>query len=100
MLAARKDARSAGTALAGATALLSGVMDTAVILFIAGGLLVYAGVMLLSQPWERFKDFACVLPAVAFFLIFVYYPMIDLLRISFTNWNLIKDDYRVVGIKN
>ena len=96
----RKEARSAGVSLTGSIGLISSIMDTAVILFIFGGLLVYTSVMLLTQRWERFKDFACVLPVVAFFLIFVYYPMIDLLRISFTNWNLIKDDYSFVGVKN
>ncbi|HSK67651.1 MAG TPA: sugar ABC transporter permease [Candidatus Limnocylindria bacterium] len=100
VMAARKEARSAGVSLGGTLGLLSAVMDTSVILFIAGALLVYTSLMLLYQPWERFKDFACVLPAVAFFLIFVYYPMVDLLRISFTNWNLIRDDYGFVGLRN
>jgi ABC-type sugar transport system permease subunit len=100
VLQARKEARSAGVGLTGAIGLLSAVMDTSVILFIFGALLVYTALMLLYQPWERFKDFACVLPAVAFFLIFVYYPMMDLLRISFTNWNLIRDDYGFVGLRN
>lgn len=100
VMEARKAARSAGLPLTGSLALVSFFMDTAVILMISGGLLVYTAHMLLSQPWERFLDFACVLPAVAFFLIFVYYPMIDLLRISFTNWNLIREDYAFVGLKN
>ncbi len=100
VMKARKEAQSAGTELTGAIGLLSNVMNTAVILMITGGLLIYTAVMLITQPWERFKDFACVLPAVAFFFIFVYYPMVDLLRISFTDWNLIKADYSFVGIKN
>ncbi len=49
---------------------------------------------------ERFKDFLCVLPALLFFAVFVYYPIIYLFRISFTNWNLIKDVYKDVGLKN
>jgi multiple sugar transport system permease protein/sn-glycerol 3-phosphate transport system permease protein len=49
---------------------------------------------------EKWKDFLCVLPAIVFFVIFVYYPIVDLFRISFTNWNLIRDDYNYVGIKN
>ncbi|MEG2086708.1 MAG: sugar ABC transporter permease [Angelakisella sp.] len=49
---------------------------------------------------ERGKDLFCVLPAVAFLLIFTYYPLVDLFRISFTNWNLIKDKYDYVGMKN
>ena len=100
VMKARKEAQSAGTGLTGAIGLLSSVMNTAVILLITGGLLIYTAVMLIAQPWERFKDFACVLPAVAFFMIFVYYPMVDLLRISFTDWNLIKADYSFVGVKN
>jgi ABC-type sugar transport system permease subunit len=49
---------------------------------------------------EEFKDFLTVLPAVAFFGIFVYYPIAQLINISFTNWNLIKDSYKYVGAKN
>lgn len=49
---------------------------------------------------EEFKDFLTVLPAVVFFGIFVYYPLGQLVNISFTNWNLIKDKYSYVGMKN
>lgn len=49
---------------------------------------------------ERGKDMLCVLPAVGFLLIFTYYPLVDLFRISFTNWNLIKDQYDYVWFKN
>lgn len=49
---------------------------------------------------ERTKDFLCVVPALGFFLAFVYYPIIDLFRIGFTNWNLIRDKYDYVGFKN
>ncbi len=49
---------------------------------------------------ERFKDFLCVAPALAFFAVFVYYPLVDLFRIGFTNWNLIRDEYKYVGLKN
>ncbi|MDD2428020.1 MAG: sugar ABC transporter permease [Eubacteriales bacterium] len=97
---ARKVAQSEGVGLTGTMGVLSTMMNTAVILMIFGGLMIYIAIMLLTQPWERFKDFACVVPVVAFFLIFVYYPMVDLLRISFTNWNLIRDDYGYVGLKN
>ncbi|MBO4836467.1 MAG: sugar ABC transporter permease [Clostridia bacterium] len=56
--------------------------------------------MLHGQRFERYKDFACVMPALFFLALFVYYPLLDLVRISFTNWNLLKDDYAFVGIKN
>jgi multiple sugar transport system permease protein/sn-glycerol 3-phosphate transport system permease protein len=32
--------------------------------------------------------------------IFTYYPLLDLFRISFTNWNLMKEEYKFVGWKN
>jgi ABC-type sugar transport system permease subunit len=49
---------------------------------------------------EGAKDFLCAAPALAFFCVFVYYPVVDLFRIGFTNWNLIKDQYGYVGLKN
>ena len=49
---------------------------------------------------EKTKDFLCTVPALGFFAAFVYYPIIDLFRISFTNWNLIKDNYKYVALKN
>jgi len=49
---------------------------------------------------EKLKDFLCVLPAVIFFALFVYYPIVKLFQISFTNWNLISDTYKYVGLKN
>jgi multiple sugar transport system permease protein/sn-glycerol 3-phosphate transport system permease protein len=53
-----------------------------------------------SRGAEKAKDFLCVAPALAFFIVFVYYPVVDLFRIGFTNWNLIKDSYKYVGMKN
>ena len=49
---------------------------------------------------EKTRDFLCVVPALGFFIAFVYYPIIELFRIGFTNWNLIKDNYKYVGLKN
>jgi multiple sugar transport system permease protein/sn-glycerol 3-phosphate transport system permease protein len=49
---------------------------------------------------NSFKDFLLVVPALGFLLIFTYYPIAELLRISFTNWNLIRDDYQYVGLRN
>lgn len=49
---------------------------------------------------EKIKDFMCVLPALVFLAIFVYYPIVNLFKISFTDWNLIKDGYKYVGMKN
>lgn len=45
-------------------------------------------------------DFLTVLPALFFLGLFVYYPVVQVVRISFTNWNLINDSYKYVGFKN
>jgi multiple sugar transport system permease protein/sn-glycerol 3-phosphate transport system permease protein len=49
---------------------------------------------------SAFKDFLLVVPALVFLLVLTYFPIIDLIRISFTNWNLINDDYQYVGMRN
>lgn len=53
-----------------------------------------------NKRTESLKDFLCVAPALAVLGIFVYYPVVNLFRISFTNWNLINDNYKYVGWKN
>lgn len=53
-----------------------------------------------SNKISDLKDFACTVPALIFLVIFTYYPVIHLIQISFTNWNLIRDDYKYVGFKN
>lgn len=49
---------------------------------------------------EKFLDFLCVLPALVFFAIFVYYPIGSLFRISLTDSNLMKKNVQFVGFKN
>lgn len=46
------------------------------------------------------KDFACTVPALLLLGIFTYYPIVELFRISFTDWNLLNDTYEYVGFKN
>ena len=46
------------------------------------------------------KDFSCVLPVLIFLAVFTYYPIVELLRISFTDWNLLNDTWQYVGFKN
>lgn len=53
-----------------------------------------------SKRTENFKDFLCVVPALAFLCVFTYYPVVNLFNISFTNWNLVNDSYKYVGLKN
>lgn len=45
-------------------------------------------------------EFLCVVPAVSLVLLTIYYPMADLFRVSFTNWNLLSTKYKYVGLKN
>ena len=49
---------------------------------------------------RSFKNFLLVVPALFFLILFTYYPIVDVIRISFTNWNLIRDEYQYVGLKN
>lgn len=49
---------------------------------------------------KKLGDFATVVPALFFLALFVYYPVVQVVRISFTNWNLINDSYKYVGLKN
>lgn len=49
---------------------------------------------------RKFVDFSCALPALLFFAVFTYYPIISLFNISLTDWNLMRDTYEYVGLKN
>ena len=80
---------------------LSAVMNYAIIILLAGVVFVFNGVMLRIQRWERMKDLFCVEPALLFFLLFVYYPVIDLVRISFTNMGILTTSLQeFVGLDN
>ena len=59
-----------------------------------------AGARKRRKSTSAWLDFLCVLPALAFLLVFIYYPIVDLVRISFTDWNLIKPQYNYVGFDN
>ena len=48
----------------------------------------------------KFFDFSCALPAIIFFVIFTYYPIVELFRYSMTDWNLMKSEYHYVSFKN
>ncbi|HPJ03729.1 MAG TPA: sugar ABC transporter permease [Candidatus Limiplasma sp.] len=77
------------------------VMNTAVILMLLGLTLIFNAVMLRVQTWENMKDLLCVEPALFFFLLFVYYPVIDLIRISFTDMRMLSDaTFEFAGFKN
>lgn len=46
------------------------------------------------------KDFLCVVPALVLIALFTYYPIVELIKISFTDWNLLNDTWSYVGFKN
>lgn len=81
--------------------LLSTVMNAAVIIMLVGLTLIFNAVMLKKQSWENMKDLLCVEPALLFFLLFVYYPVIELIRISFTDMRMLSDaTFDYAGFKN
>lgn len=49
---------------------------------------------------QHLKEFLCVVPATLLIIILNYYPLVELIRISFTDWNMLKKDYSYVGFKN
>lgn len=49
---------------------------------------------------HSFTDFLTVVPAVALLILITYFPVARLVQISFTDWNLIRDDIGFVGMKN
>ena len=49
---------------------------------------------------ENFWEFLCTVPAVLLILLLNHYPLVELVRYSFTNWNMLKTDYKYVGWKN
>ena len=100
VVAARKAAQSTCGNISGWLGVLSEVLKSACIIMILGLAFILMGIMLFVLPWERYKDFLCILPALVFFLLFVYYPIIDLVRISFTDMKMGNDNFKPVGTKN
>lgn len=68
---------------------VSTIMNIAIVLVLVGVVLIFNGIMMRIQRWERMKDLFFVEPVVIFFLLFVYYPLIDLVRISFTDMGIL-----------
>lgn len=49
---------------------------------------------------NSWSDFLLALPAVLLLLLVTYYPVAQLINISFTDWKLTRMDYEYVGFKN
>lgn len=110
---ARNEARSQGTSIRGTMdlfgdgrgtmpiALVSFVMNNAIVIVLVGIAFLFNAIMLRVQSWEQMKDLLCVEPALFFFLLFVYYPIVEMLRISFTDMRMLTTaPQEFVGWKN
>lgn len=49
---------------------------------------------------ENFFEFLCTVPALVLILLLNHYPLVELVRYSFTDWNMLKKTYSYVGLKN
>lgn len=56
--------------------------------------------LLNGKTKSKLIDFMFVLPALILLGIFTYYPVAKLVQISFTDWNLLKPEWNLVGLKN
>lgn len=56
--------------------------------------------LLNGKTKSKLVDFMFVLPALLLLGIFTYYPVAKLVQISFTDWNLLKPEWNLVGLKN
>lgn len=52
------------------------------------------------QFFDKLKDFSFAAPALIFLSVFIYYPLLYSLYISFTNWNMTKPNKTFIGFEN
>lgn len=80
---------------------ISTIMNWAVVLLLIGIMMVFNGIVMHLQRWEDMKDLFFVEPVILYFLMFVYYPLLDLVRISFTDMGVLNTSMQeFVGWKN
>ena len=53
-----------------------------------------------NRTKSHIGDLMFVLPAIILLAVFTYYPIMKLVQISFTDWNLLKPNWKWVGLKN
>ncbi|MDF2963818.1 MAG: transporter [Paenibacillus sp.] len=53
-----------------------------------------------SRFMESLKDFSFALPALVILIVFIYYPLLNSLYLSFTNWNMTKPVKKFIGFDN
>ncbi len=49
---------------------------------------------------QNFLEFLCTVPALLLILLLNHYPLVELVRYSFTDWNMLRTDYDYVGLTN
>jgi ABC-type sugar transport system permease subunit len=49
---------------------------------------------------ESFYEFLCTVPALFLIILLNHYPLLELVRYSFTDWNMLKKNYQYVGLTN
>jgi raffinose/stachyose/melibiose transport system permease protein len=54
----------------------------------------------MTLAMKRWQTWTWVLPAVALLLVFVYYPVIENIRLSFFSWDAFSPDPEFVGLAN
>ena len=53
-----------------------------------------------TRTKSHIGDLMFVIPAIILLAVFTYYPIMKLVQISFTDWNLLKPTWKFVGLKN
>jgi sn-glycerol 3-phosphate transport system permease protein len=54
-----------------------------------------------ARRWMQIiRPYLFILPAMTFLAVFVLYPVINMIYLSFTNWNLVSEVKRIVGFSN
>ena len=67
---------------------VNNLSNYSIVIILAGLVLAFNGVMIGIQPLERYKDTLFIQPALIFLVLFTYYPVAELIRLSFTDTTL------------
>lgn len=53
-----------------------------------------------ARTRSKIVDFMFTVPALVLLAVFTYYPIVKVVQLSFTDWNLLSDTWSYVGLKN
>ncbi|WP_019121400.1 carbohydrate ABC transporter permease [Brevibacillus massiliensis] len=54
----------------------------------------------MNRMWRQVRPYAYILPALLPLLVFVYYPLVQSVQISFLEWNMVSPNPKWVGLAN